>query len=253
MTGTDPRHLADLTEAQRDQAMARWQVLRPHLEDGVPLARLAGHGGVGCRTLQRWAARYRADGLAGLARRERADRGARQFPDKLQLLIEGLALKRPPPAIATIHRDVTAVARQHGWPVLSYATVHDVVRHLDPALVVLAQEGTRRYEELFELVYRREASKPNEIWQADHTELDLWVVTPAGQPARPWLTIIEDDYSRAVAGYGLNLGAPSALTDRAGVAAGDLAQGQPGWHVCGIPAASTSTMALISPPGTWSR
>ncbi|HMD92202.1 MAG TPA: helix-turn-helix domain-containing protein [Trebonia sp.] len=179
VTGTDPRHLADLTEAQRDQAMARWQVLRPQIEDGVPLARLAGHGGVADRTLQRWAARYRADGLAGLARRERADRGARQFPDQLQLLIEGLAVKRPPPSIATIHRDVTAVARQHGWPVPSYATVHDVVRHLDPALVVLAHEGTRRYEELYDLVYRREASKPNEIWQADHTQLDLWVVAPS--------------------------------------------------------------------------
>jgi hypothetical protein len=37
VTGTDPRHLADLTEAQRDQAMARWQILRPHIEDGVPV------------------------------------------------------------------------------------------------------------------------------------------------------------------------------------------------------------------------
>ena len=44
--------------------------------------------------------------------------------------------------------------------------MHDVFRHLDPALVVLAHEGTRGYEELYDLVYRREASKPNEIWQA---------------------------------------------------------------------------------------
>lgn len=122
VTGTDPKPLVGLTEEQRDKAMARWQVLRPHIEDGVPLVRLAGHGRVAGRTLQRWAARYRADGLAGLARCERADRGARRLPQELQLLIEGLALKRPPPSIATIHRDVTAVARQHGWPVPGYAT-----------------------------------------------------------------------------------------------------------------------------------
>jgi putative transposase len=157
---------------------------------------------------QRWAARYRTDGLAGLARCQRADQGARRFPAELQLLIEGLALKQPPPAIATIHRDVTAVAEEHGWPVPSYATVHDVIRHLNPVLVVLAHEGTRRYEELYDLVYRREAGKPNEIWQADHTQLDLWVITPSGQPGRPWLTVIEDDHSRAVAGYVPNLGAP---------------------------------------------
>jgi putative transposase len=66
VTGSDARHLAGLTEEQRDEALARWQVLRPHIEDGVPLTRLAGHGGVAARTLQRWAARYRADGLARL-------------------------------------------------------------------------------------------------------------------------------------------------------------------------------------------
>jgi putative transposase len=235
VTGTNRRHLADLTEAQRDQAMARWQILRPHVEDGVPLARLAGHCGVADRTLQRWAARYRADGLAGLARCERADRGARRFPAELQPLIEGLALKRPPPTVATIHRDVIAVAKEHGWPLPSYATVHDIVRHLDPALVVLAHQGTRRYEELYDLVYRREAGKPNEIWQADHTELDLWVVTPSGKPDRPWLTVVEDDHSRAVAGYAVNLGAPSALNTALAFRQAIWRKDHPDWHVCGIP------------------
>lgn len=60
--------------------MARWQVLRPHIEDGVPVSRLAVQCGVAARTLQQWAARYRADGLAGLARSDRADRGAWRFP-----------------------------------------------------------------------------------------------------------------------------------------------------------------------------
>jgi putative transposase len=113
--------------------------------------------------------------------------------------------------------------------------VHDVVRHLDPALAVLAHEGTRRYEELYDLVYRREASKPNEIWQADHTQLDLWVITPSGQPARPWLTVIEDDHSRAVAGYALNLGAPSALNTALAFRQAIWRKEHPDWHVCGIP------------------
>ena len=30
---------------------------------------------------------------------------------------------------------------------------------------------------MFDLVHRREAAKPNQIWQADHTLLDLWVIT----------------------------------------------------------------------------
>ena len=58
---------------------------------------------------------------------------------------------------------------------------------------------------------RVEASRPNEIWQADHTPLDLWVRDERNRPARPWLTVILDDHRRAVAGFRLNLSAPSAL------------------------------------------
>jgi putative transposase len=64
----------------------------------------------------------------------------------------------------------------------------------------------------------------------------LWVVTPAGQPARPWLTVIEDDYSRAIAGYAVNLGAPSALQTALALRQAVWRKTQPGWHVCGIPA-----------------
>jgi putative transposase len=50
-------------------------------------------------------------------------------------------------------------------------------------------------------VYRREADGPNAIWQADHTPLDILLVCPDGKAAKPWLTVVFDDYSRAVAGY----------------------------------------------------
>ena len=47
-------------------ARARWRILRLHVEDQVPLARLARETDVGLRTLERWHARYRPDGYAGL-------------------------------------------------------------------------------------------------------------------------------------------------------------------------------------------
>ena len=67
--------LTSLTEEERAQAQARFEVLRPFLEGGVPLARVARQQGVNQRTAQRWAARYRQHGLAGLADQPRADRG----------------------------------------------------------------------------------------------------------------------------------------------------------------------------------
>ena len=82
-------------------------------------------------------------------------------------------------------------------------------RRLDPHLLTLAHDGPLALRDRYELVYRRQAERPNTIWQADHTLLDLLILDHAGKPARPWLTVV-DDYSRAVAGHIVFLGAPSA-------------------------------------------
>ncbi|MGW4720968.1 helix-turn-helix domain-containing protein [Nocardia sp. NPDC004260] len=64
MTGSG---LTGLTDTDRRQAMNRFEVLRPHLEDDVPLTSAAAAAGVPLRTAQRWLHRYRTGGLAGLA------------------------------------------------------------------------------------------------------------------------------------------------------------------------------------------
>jgi putative transposase len=201
----------------------------------VPLTRLAQTHGLKHRTLQRWIAEYRRSGLAGLVRRPRSDVGTRQLPADLQQLIEGLALQRPAPSAAAIHRRVAAVAQERGWPEPSYGRVAAIVRQLDPALVTLAQAGTKAYQQRFDLLFRREASRPNEIWQADHTAFDIWVRDEQGQSRRPWLTAIIDDYSRAIAGWRLGFEAPSALRTALTLRQAIWPKGQARWPVCGIP------------------
>lgn len=215
--------------------MRRWAVLRPHVEDGVLLAVAAREAGVPLRTTQRWLARYRADGLVGLARTTRTDRGRRRVPAELVRLVEGLALSRPRPSVATIARRVARAATERGWPVPSYNTVHAIVADLDPHLLTLAHAGPVALRDRYELVYRRQAERPNMIWQADHTELDVLVVDANGTPARPWLTIVEDDCSRAVAGYTVFLGAPSALNLSLALRQAIWRKTDPGWAVHGIP------------------
>ena len=58
--------------------MERLAVLRPHLEEDVPLAQAARHAGVAVRTAERW----------------------------LSAFIEGLGLKKPRTSAAAIHRRV---------------------------------------------------------------------------------------------------------------------------------------------------
>ena len=163
--------LAGLSEAERVRALERFQIVRPFLEEGVPLAHLARERGLILRTLQRWVVRYRREGLAGLARKGRNDKDTSQFSALLRQAIEGLALKKPRLSAAAIHRQIVPIAERLGEPPPSYGTVYAVIRELDPALVTLAHEGTKAYADAFDLVHRHEAPHP----------------TPSGRPIiRSW-------------------------------------------------------------------
>ncbi len=234
---TTPHLPSDYSETARTQALDRFQLLQPHLEDGVALSALARHHEVPLRTLQHWLQRYRQLGLAGLCRRRppRPSHPARRIAPQLVELIEGLALRTPPPSAAAVHRQVLTVAQQHGWAAPSYRTVYGIIRAIDPGLRTLAHEGAKVYQEAFDLLYRREATRSNEMWQADHCLLDIWLLDPTGKPRRPWLTVILDDYSRAVAGYLLSFQAPSALQTALALRQAIWRKAEAHWHVCGIP------------------
>src|ERR1700740_1521798 len=109
-----PSSLTGLSEAQRETALERFQIVRLFLEEGIPLARVARERGIILRTLQRWVVRYRPEGLRGLARKERTARAQRQLSDTFRPVIEGLALKKPPLSAASIHRQIVTLAEQLG-------------------------------------------------------------------------------------------------------------------------------------------
>ena len=216
-------------------AAGRWQILRLHVEDQIPLAAIARDCGIGLRTLERWHARYRTSGYAGLQARRRSDAGSHHQPEELVALVEGLALSKPRPAIVTIHRKVADICDQQGWEVPSYGVVRAIIGALDPGMLTLALEGTASYRDKYELVLRRQAERPNAMWQADHTMLDVLVVGADSKPARPWLTTIIDDCSRAICGYTVFLGAPSAMNTALALRQAIWHKADPSWPMCGIP------------------
>ena len=204
--------LSTLSEAARQEAMARFQIIQPFVERGIPLPEVARHHGVALRTARRWVQRYRAGGLVALSRTRRASPGIpRRVPPDMAQRVEALALQTPPLSVAAIHRQVLSLAAAHGTPAPCYRTVYNIIRRITPALRTLAHHGSKVYHETFDLLYRREANAPNAIWQADHTLLDILLTDEKGPARKPWLTVILDDYSRAVAGYMVAFEAPSAL------------------------------------------
>ncbi len=217
-------------------ASERVTLLSRHLDDGVPLTSLADHSGVPVRTLRRWLAAYRkAPTQATLQRKHRDDIGQRRTPVELVELVEGLALQQPPPSTVFIHRRVGAVAIAHGQIPPSYTTVRSIIAAIDPGLRTLAHDGQAAYRDRFELVYRRTADAPNDQWQADHTLLDVMILDAKQQPARPWLTVVLDDYSRAAAGYTPFLGAPTAEQTALALHQAVRPKTNPAWPVQGLP------------------
>src|SRR4051812_44189012 len=239
MESASPNHgeLSASTATQRAQALERFRLIRLFLEDGVPLTHIAAQRQLSVRTLRRWVRQYRAHGLAGLMRAARKDQGQRRsVTAQLQQIIEGLALQKPRRTLANIHRETARLWRERGWPSPSYSTVRRIVGQLDPALTTLAHEGLKAYQEKFDLIYRHQASAPNEVWQADHSPLPIFVLNERSQPAKPWLTIILDDYSRGVPGYYLGFESPTALQTALTLHQAIWRKADPRWHLCGIPA-----------------
>jgi putative transposase len=91
--------------------------------------------------------------------------------------------------------------REEGVPVPSHTVFcRALERDLSPAERAYArhgEDGRRRYS-----VYRRwEPKARNDVWETDHDELDINVLPLRGRRlVRPWLTVIEDGFSRLVMG-----------------------------------------------------
>lgn len=215
--------------------LERWRILRLHVEDRIPLTVLAGQTKISLRPLQRWHHLYKSGGIAALEPASRTDAGTRRTPDQLIAFIERLALTRPRPSIATLHRLTASEAERLDCAPPSYATVRDIVAALDPGLVTLALDGPTAYRDRYEMVFRHRAERPNATWQADHTELDILITGLNGAPERPWLTTVIDDFSRAICGYMLFTGAPSAMNTALALRQAIWRKQNPAWAMCGIP------------------
>ena len=108
-------------------------------------------------------------------------------------------------------------------------------QHFEPGDLAALREGCdgRRRHQVY---LRWEPEGRNELWEADHKQLDVAVLFPrARKPRKPWVTTFVDGYCRAVMGWAIDE-YPSAATVLAALGEGirlDETRGPFG----GIPAA----------------
>lgn len=231
MTGRK-RLLTNFPEDQRNKAMKRYELIEPYITDTEKLSVISNRSGVSLRTLYRWVEHYNQFGLVGLIRKSRSDDGVVHINNDIKQLIEQLRITNKKMSIATIHRKVMSEFKQES---VSYYQVYKIIKSMASSLLSLAPEGSKKYDETYDLIYIRETSKANEIWQADHTLLDIEILDEKNKINRPWLTIILDDFSRSVVGYNLSFNAPSTIQTSLTLHQAIWQKRDPRWPVCGIP------------------
>lgn len=200
----------DLTDSEREIACKRFYVIKAFLEKDASLEQLAETHDKSSRTLRYWVAHYRKGGLPALAPKNRSDRGKRRMRTELKALAEAVWLRDPHRPVTSIHRQVAREAESRGLSVPSYDQVLAVVRSIDPSLATFARESIKAHKQKYDLLVRFEADRPNEIWQADHKHLKIWLLAGEGKVRKSWLTAVLDDHSSAVCGYYLGFEAPSS-------------------------------------------
>jgi putative transposase len=220
----------------KEVALNRYKTVEPFLQRRATLEEISKQQNTPVRTLYNWVTAFKRNGLNGLKPKTRSDKGnRRQAQDDIINVIQGLYLRTPPVPITTIYRTVRDICIKNGWDVPSYDVVRSVVLEIPASLKTLAHEGAKAYKQAFGLLHRFEADGPNEIWQADHTPLDIKVLDSQKQALKPWLTAIVDDYSRAVPGYYLGLEPPSSVRIALALRQAIWRKEEANWTICGIP------------------
>jgi putative transposase len=123
-------------------------------------------------------------------------------------LVRQLAVESPALPVAAIHRQVCDTACEHGWAAPSYSTVYAIVA------------------ELGHIPAAEHRNQPNTLWWVAHVPLTSVVPDRRG---RPWLTLVVDDCSGAIAGYGVFLGLSTAVRTRLALRRAILPSDDPDW------------------------
>ncbi|GGG08822.1 MULTISPECIES: Mu transposase C-terminal domain-containing protein [Cysteiniphilum] len=228
--------IAELSESQRQDAHKKYQLIEPYLNGSTKLNDLAKNKNIPLRTLNFWLKKYRQEGLHGLARKSRQDKGnTRKCDQNLREVIEGLYFKNPTMSSKNIYIMLEKYCSKNNSKLPSYRTLCRIIDNIPDDIALLNAKGSKIYKQAYDLLHRWSATYPNELWQADHVLIDIEIETRKGILQRPWLTVIMDDFSRGVCGYELSLLSPSSQKTALCLRHAIWRKQDQQWQIFGIP------------------
>jgi putative transposase len=197
LAGLSEQHLAELNDLA--DALRAFGHSTP---DPRPLPLL----GMSPSTIRRKLRALQKHGLAGLARKVRADRGrARVADEKVVARIKAEYLKPYRPFATNIYKEIAKDYEMSNAPAPSYSFVLRKTKEIDPDLVARFRHGEREFDDQFAYVtLRQKPALPRQWCDADHHIMDHLVIFDDGSIGRPWLTAIQDICTDEITGYVLS-------------------------------------------------
>ena len=158
------------------------------------------------RSLWRWLARYRSEGLLGLV----DSRGGGKFiaeiisPEALELF-KSMYLSQRRLSVKVCRQNISFINKdgQKGWNIPPLHVMYRFVKNQIPLPVqVLHREGLNAYKAKCAPYVQIEPDSiaPGQVWIGDHSQFNCWV-RYKGRWIRPWITAWQDMRSRAIVGF----------------------------------------------------
>ena len=129
--------------------------------------------------------------------------------------IREIYLKPERPTMAYLIEQVRARCAQKGLPLPDRRTIKARVDRIDRRTVAVKRKDAKGVKATKAVPGQYAASRPLEIVQIDHTEVDIFLVdetTRKTMDKRPWLTLAIDVFTRMVVGFHLSMDKPSRVS-----------------------------------------
>ncbi len=129
--------------------------------------------------------------------------------------IREIYLKPERPTMTYLIEQVRARCAQKGLPLPDRRTIKVRVDRIDRRTVALRRKDLKGVKATKAVPRQYVASRPLEVVQIDHTEVDVFLVnetTRETMKKRPWLTLAIDVFTRMVVGFHLSMDKPSRVS-----------------------------------------
>ncbi|MGD0077217.1 MAG: transposase domain-containing protein [Sedimentisphaerales bacterium] len=162
------------------------------------------------RTLQRWIANYRDEGITGLVdMRGRGEGNGDTISEEAFDLFKSMYLDQRRLSLKMCWQNIRYENRRQkkGWTIPNLRTMYNLVNRRIPLPVqILHREGQAAYDAKCApyIQTNPDSIEPGQIWVGDHSQFNCWI-RHKGQWIRPWLTAWEDMRSRVIVGWHISL------------------------------------------------